>query len=84
MEKGQPKPSYNINVDDVDDDDDDVDDVNGFFLSCFSVQPFLLAPTGALVVALLPLFHITSSRSSKSLYNLLTLLKNLEHLCLYT
>ena len=46
---------------------------------CFT----LLAPTGALVVAPLPLFHITSSRSSKSLYNLLTLLKNLEHLCLY-
>ena len=43
----------------------------------------LLAPTGALVVAPLQLFHITSSRSSKSLYNLLTLLKNLEHLCLY-
>ena len=42
-----------------------------------------LAPTGALVVAPLPLFHITSSRSSKSHYNLLTLLKNLEHLCLY-
>ena len=44
--------------------------------------PSLLAPTGALVVAPLPLFHITSSRSSKSLYNLLTLLKNLEPLCL--
>ena len=44
---------------------------------------WLLAPTGALVVAPLPLFHITSSRSSKSLYNLLTLLKSLEHLCLY-
>ena len=43
----------------------------------------LLAPTGALVVTPLPLFHITSSRSSKSLYNLLTLLKSLEHLCLY-
>ena len=43
----------------------------------------LLAPTGALVVAPLSFFHITSSRSSKSLYNLLTLLKNLEHLCLY-
>ena len=41
-------------------------------LKCFD----LLAPTGALVVAPLPLFHITSSRSSKSLYNLLTLLKN--------
>ena len=39
----------------------------------------LLAPTRALVVAPLPLFHITSSRSSKSLYNLLKLLKNLEH-----
>jgi len=47
-----------------------------------SILP-LLAPTGALVVAPLLLFHITSSRSSKSLYNLLTLLKNLEHLCLY-
>ena len=35
------------------------------------------------IVAPLPLFHITFSRSSKSLYNLLTLLKNLEHLCLY-
>ena len=45
---------------------------------------FLLAPTGALVFAPLPLFHITSSRSSKFHYNLLTLLKNLEHLCLYT
>ena len=43
----------------------------------------LLAPTGALEVAPLPLFHITSSRSSKSLYNLLTLLKNLERLCLH-
>ena len=43
----------------------------------------LLALTGALVFAPLLLFHITSSRSSKSLYNLLTLLKNLEHLCLY-
>ena len=52
----------------------------------------LLAPTGALVSSdrsscsrslPLPLFHLTSSRSSKSLYNLLTLLKNLEHLCLY-
>ena len=43
----------------------------------------LLAPTGAFVVAPLPLFHITSSRSSKSLYNLLTLLKKLEHLCQY-
>ena len=48
-----------------------------------SKEKFLLAPTGALVVAPLPLFHITSSRSSKSHYNLLTLLKNLEHLCLY-
>ena len=44
----------------------------------------LLAPTGALVVAPLQLFHITSSRSTKSLYNLLTLLKDLEHLCLYS
>ena len=43
----------------------------------------LLAPTGALVVAPLPLFHITSSLSSKSLYNLLTLLINLAHLCMY-
>ena len=43
----------------------------------------LLAPTGALVAILLPLFHITSSRSSKSYHNLLTLLKMLEHLCLY-
>ena len=43
-----------------------------------SVQPItFLAPTGALVVAPLQLFHITSSRSSKSLYNLLALLKNL-------
>ena len=48
-----------------------------------SSQVTLLAPTGALIVAPLPLFHITSSRSSKSLYNLLTLLKNLEHLCLH-
>ena len=46
-------------------------------------QPVFLALTGALVAAPLPLFHITSSRSSKSHYNLLTLLKNLEHLCLY-
>ena len=35
----------------------------------------LLAPTGALVIAPLPLFHITSSKSSKSHHNLLTLLK---------
>ena len=44
---------------------------------------FLLAPTGALVFAPLPLFHITSSRSSKSLYNLLRPLKNFEYLCLH-
>ena len=43
----------------------------------------LLAPTGALVVSPLPLFHITSSCSSKSVYNLLTLLKHLERLSLY-
>ena len=42
-----------------------------------------LAPTGALVVAPLLLFHITSSRSSNSLFNLLTLLKNFEHSFLY-
>ena len=38
----------------------------------------LLAPTGALVVAPLPLFNITPSRSSKSLDNLHTLLKIFE------
>ena len=43
----------------------------------------LLAPIGALVVAPFPLFHITSSRSSKSYYKLLTLLQYLEHFCLY-
>ena len=42
-----------------------------------------LALTGALVVAPLPLFHRTSSRSSKALYDLLTLLNFFEHLCLY-
>ena len=50
---------------------------------CLRRRGWSLAPTGALVVAPLPLFHITSSHSSKFLYNLLTLLKNLEHLCLY-
>ena len=43
--------------------------------SSYSDDGLLLAPTGALVVAPLPRFHITSLCSSKSLYNLLTLLK---------
>ena len=36
---------------------------------------------GALVAIPLPLFHITSSCTSKSLYNLLTHFNNFEHLC---
>ena len=44
---------------------------------------FVEIRTGALLVAPCLLFHITSSRSSKSLYNLLTLLKSFDHLCLY-
>ena len=49
----------------------------------FSQCDIFLAPTGALVVAPLPLFHITSSRFSKYLYTLLTLLKSLDHFCPY-
>ena len=42
-----------------------------------------ISSEGALVAIPLPLFHITSSRTSKSLYNLLTHFNNFEHLCQY-
>ena len=41
----------------------------------------LISSEGALVAIPFPLFHITSSRTSKSLYNLLTHFNNFEHLC---
>ena len=44
-----------------------------------AVSHSFIAPTGALLAALLPLFLITSSCSSKYHYHLLTPLKDLEH-----
>ena len=58
---------------------------NGWFFSfhklALSTCEKIISSEGALVAIPLPVFHITSSRTSKSLYNLLTHFNNFEHLC---
>ena len=52
-----------------------------FFLLFTRCSCCIISSEGALVAIPLPLFHITSSRTSKAHYNLLTHFKIFEHLC---